>query len=274
MLGQEFYHQLIKKYSIVFGTLFNDLYIPKIDNNGNIISKSLVPLSYSPREKFFARNEDIKNAENLPAGNRKTTALRLPRMSYEIVDFKYQVDRKQNSTNKIYAGTSNNNNLKKTAYAPVPYDIIFNLYIMTKTQEDMFKIIEQILPYFTPDYTPNVEIIPDVFYDIPIVLDGIEKEDTYEGAIEERRIITATLTFTLKGILLGPVSETKRIKIIDINFYSDTAFKNKFESITIQPGLTPEGNPTTDINETIPYLDINIDDNYDYIVQIKQPDNE
>lgn len=263
MYGTTFYNQTTRRYVATFGTLFNNITITRDDNSGNQIQEMKVPIHYAPFQKILAR---IEGDPNLQA-----PAMTLPRMSFEITDISYNPERKLGSMNQIVRGTPSDSSSLTYRYNPAPYDISFQLNIMAKYAEDALKIVEQIFPNFKPDVTPSVKLLDDVdtYFDIPIVLNSISMEDTYEGDFQTRRAIIWTLTFTLKGYYFGPTSTKKVIKFVDVNFYDkiDTT-ASIVESINVQPGLTANGEPTTDIANTIPYADIDIDDDWAYIVRI------
>jgi hypothetical protein len=224
-----------------------------------------VPLNYGPMEKFLAR---IEQDQNLTA-----PSIRLPRMSFEMVSMVYDPERKLTPATYSVKGISSNDSAVKSQYTPAPYDLDFQLNIMVKYYEDGSKIVEQILPFFKPEFTVTARLIDDmdILVDIPIVLNSINVEDTYEGSYEDRRAIIWTLNFTLKGYFYGPIIERKIIKFANTNIYSAITATDPVSRITVQPGLTANGQPTSDINETVPYSDINIDDDWAYIVQIVDP---
>ena len=259
MLGTTYYHSLIQKYIAVFGTLFNNIVIEKNDSTG-VNQRMRVPLELGPREKFLSR---IRG--NSEQGNRKA-AIMLPRIGFEITSFTYAPQRKLPTLNKIYKTANGERN--KT-FMPVPYDMTINMAIVAKSVEEASRIVEQILPYFTPEFTISAKLIEDLdeVTDIPIVLNSVVMEDNYEGSYDERRTIVFNLDFTMKVLFFGPVSESKVIKFVDVKFRNDTT-NTAFSDIQIQPGLTANGEPTTDINETVPFTDIDADDNWDYIIQI------
>ena len=145
---------------------------------------------------------------------------------------------------------------------------------MTKYSEDGTKIIEQILPFFKPEFVVTAKLIDDMDLnlDIPIVLNSVSTEDTYEGSYDERRALIWTLNFTLKGYYFGPVAEKKIIKFVTANVHGSMTANSPYQSITVQPGLTANGQPTTDISQTIPYANINIDDDWAYLVQVEDND--
>ena len=263
MYGQRFYNETTRRYVAVFGTLFNDIVISRTTNDGSVTQQMKVPIHYAPMQKLLAR---LEQDPNLTA-----PAMTLPRMSFEIVGMSYDGERKIPSLNRIKAPESTDSTRFQSLYSPAPYNLEFQLNIMTKYNEDGTKILEQILPYFKPGVTPSVKIMDelDMYVDIPVVLNSVSNEDVYEGSFEERRALIWTLDFTLKGFYFGPVTKKKIIKFVDVNFYDslDTS-SDIIEGINIQPGLTANGEPTTDINETIAYSDIEFDDDWAYIVRI------
>lgn len=266
MLGNDFYFGLVRKYVAVFGTIFNNITIYRTET-GTATQQIKVPISYGPKEKTLAR------VEGDPKLNRPAAVV-LPRMSFEISSVRYASERKLPST--YFKSRKDSSGALNTQYIPVPYDIDFTLSVMAKNAEDATKIVEQILPFFTPDFTPTVHLVPemDIKMDIPIVLQSVVVDDQYEGNFEQRRAIIWTLQFVMKGYIFGPIrgpqgngSERPVIKIATVNT-RDMA-NTILETVTVKPGLTANGQPTTSEEDTIPYLDINADDDFGYIVTIE-----
>lgn len=257
-----FYNATTKKYIALFGTMFNKISIVRNDvTTGDPVQRMVVPISYGPYQKFLARlNQD-------PELNRKT-AITLPRMAFEITNMQYDGSRKVNSINKIISQQHQDVNSKSYQYVGSPYNLDFSLYIMTKYAEDGTQILEQILPFFKPEWTTTVKLIDNLDpLDIPLVLNSVNTEDLYESDFETRRSLLWTLNFTMKGWYFGPQRDNKVIKFIDIKTYTSTDTSSVAEGQTlIRPGLTPDGDPTTSINETIPYEEINIDDDWGIII--------
>lgn len=272
MFGHDFYFSLIRKYVITFGTIFNDINISREDAEGVQTSYMRVPLSYAPKEKMLAR------VIGDPAIDRPT-ATTLPRMSFEMGTLSYDGDRKLNTLGSVHFMSTDTSKVRRI-YNPVPYNIQFKLYIFVKNAEDGTKIVEQILPFFTPDWTPTVKLIPEmgVVLDIPIVLNSISQEDTYTDKFAERRSLIWTLNFTLKGYLYGPVKEKKVIKFANTTVYSASttdlvnAIGNTAPTVrvTVQPGLTANGEPTSNAALTIPYSEIEADDDFGYVINITE----
>ncbi len=219
MIPNYFYHGLMKKYVIYFGTLFNDITIERTDEGGTVVQDFLVPIAYGPKQKFIARLEQD------PTLN-KEIAINLPRISFEIIDFDYDGSRKLPTINKITTQNTVSASKISSSYNPVPYNIKFAMVIYTKNAEDSMKILEQILPYFTPEWTSTLNIIPELNLkiDIPLVLDDVTISDRYEGSYEnlERRYIFHTLQFVMKAYFFGPVTSGGIIKRAITNIYNST----------------------------------------------------
>jgi hypothetical protein len=263
MFGTSFYNETTRRYVAVFGTLFNDIRITRKDNSNTSIQTMTVPVNYGPMQKFLAR---LEQDPDLTAPQ-----ITLPRMAFEITGMSYDCERNLTPMNRYTKAIGTNDSSFNTRYTPAPYNITFQLNIMTKFQEDGTKIVDQILPYFKPDFTPTVKLLDDmdIYLDIPIVLDNVSMEDTYEGNFEQRRSLIWTLNFTLKGYYFGPAVEKKVIKFAKANFYTSLTANTQEEYVTVQPGLTANGMPTQDITQTVAYANINFDDDWDYITQIE-----
>ena len=202
-----FYHQVLRRTVIAFGSLFNDISIEHTDNSGNVKSILKVPLAYGPTQKFLARLEQSPDLS-------KPIQITLPRMSFEFTGLTYDPSRKSTTTQTFTAKSVTNGIETKKVYLPVPYNMQFELSIMSKLNDDALQIVEQILPYFQPAYTMTVELIDEINEkrDIPVVLENITMQDDYEGNFTTRRVLIYTLRFTAKTYLFGPVpSATKDI---------------------------------------------------------------
>lgn len=265
MFGQTFYHKTIRKYVAYFGTLFNDIYITRDTSSGNSYSTLKVPITYGPKQKTLARVNADPNL-NMPA------SIVLPRLSFELRSIAYSPTRKLNTASKGYVKKDPlEPNKNSYVYNPVPYDFTFSLYVMVKNAEDGTRILEQILPFFTPEWTATLNLIPSlgVKLDIPVVIQNVTSSDTYEGNFEQNRIITWQLDFSMYGYLFGPVKKANVITLANTNFFSslpDTS-PTVIERVTITPGLTAEGVGTTDPDLTIDRNMINEDDDWEYIIQ-------
>ena len=196
-----FYNEIFRSVIIGFGSMFNGIEIQHKNESDNSISTLRVPLAYGPTQKFLARIEQQANLN-------KSTQMSLPRMSFEFTDLQYDPTRKSTQTQQFVVKNSTGSEIKK-GYVPVPYNMTIQLSVMTKLNDDMLQIIEQILPYFQPTYNLPINFLGDFKEkrDVPIQLEGISMEDDYEGNFETRRALVYTLTFTAKTFLFGPLSD-------------------------------------------------------------------
>jgi hypothetical protein len=218
MFGTYFYHQRIRKSVAVFGAMFNNIYVLRQNAAGAVISQVKVPLSYAPRRSFL----DRINAASQGEAAERQVAIKLPRMSFEITNFGYDPTRQLTKiSNYNMAGTAVTNRSK--FYSPVPYNINFQLNIYAKAHDDALQIVEQILPYFNPQYTLTVKPItdyPSIKEDTPIVLNSVTFSDDYEGALEQRRSIIYTLDFDMKINFYGPINNQEVIRQVDAVVYN------------------------------------------------------
>ena len=214
MLGSTFYHQTIRKYVAVFGTLFNDINIERKNSSGTVVERLKVPLAYGPKQKWLLAIQETTS-------DRKVVATRTPRMGFAMTGVSYDSARKLNTIGRnVAANTSSTTSNMTTMYNPVPYNFDFQLFILVKNAEDGTQILEQVLPYFTPEFTVTVNTIPDmnIKADVPITLNSADVADEYEGDLSARRTITWTLSFTLKGFIYPNVTSGEIIKSIEVNF--------------------------------------------------------
>ena len=216
MLGTYFYHEIIRKTVISFGTLFNDIHVRHQDSTGKDISQIKVPISYGPKQKFLAR------IQQQPELN-KATQISLPRISFEMNNIQYDPSRKSGIAQTFKA--SDSGKLKKV-FMPVPYNLGFELNILTKLQDDSLQILEQILPFFQPGFTLTIDLVDQIGEkrDVPMVLENIAFTDDYEGNFETRRALIYTLSFTAKTYMFGPIADSTDglIRKVQVDYYSDS----------------------------------------------------
>ena len=189
MFGGHFYHQRIRSAVAVFGSLFNNINVVRTN------SQVKVPLSYAPKRDFIARLDAMTNGENAE----RQIAVKLPRMSFEIVAMNYDAQRQLPKTNNCIMPAAYGSGTR--IWTPVPYNINFQLNVYAKGQDDALQIVEQILPYFTPAYTLTMKPLDDfegIKEDTPVTLQGITFSDDYEAALEQRRTVIYTLDFEMK----------------------------------------------------------------------------
>lgn len=275
MFAETFFHDTIRKYVVLFGTLFNGIYINRVDSNDETIQSIKVPLRYGPKEKMLARLYGDPELNRAPA-------IVLPIISFEISALTYDGNRKAPSRGKFYSAADSTKSRKLYQYNPVPYNIDFTVSILAKNQVDATRIVEQILPYFTPDFTLSATLIPElgVVQDVPIIMTGVSQEDVYEGDFDGRRTITWTMQFTLKGFLYGPTRRLEAIKTAIVSLFPvsgdiDEAANNTFEyeTITTTPGLTVNGDPTSNSAASVGVANIDANDNYGYIIEFDEEVN-
>ena len=217
MIGQYFYNNSTRNVVVAFGTLFNTIQLHKKDGSGNIVQSMKVPLAYGPKQKWLSRLTEDPNLN-------KKVAVTLPRIGFEISGIAYDPARKLQKTvkvKKVADGTDTNQ--VKSGFMPVPYNINFELYVLSKNSDDALQIVEQILPFFQPDYTVTMKEVPelDIIRDVPIILNSVGYEDDYEGSFTSRRSIIYTLSFTAKYYMYGPVTASNIIRRVQVDQYAD-----------------------------------------------------
>ena len=208
-----FYNEILRRTIVAFGTLFNGITVKQTD------STIRVPLAYGPTQKFLARLEQAPDLN-------KSTAITLPRMSFEFTGLTYDPSRKVTTTQQYTVKDPDNGSESKKTYMPVPYNMQFELAIMCKLNDDALQITEQILPYFQPAYNVSVNLVGAINEkrDIPIVLENISFTDEYEGDFTTRRVLMYTFNFIAKTYLFGPVAESTDglIKKAQVDYYANT----------------------------------------------------
>tara|TARA_B100000941_G_scaffold180238_1_gene129234 strand:- start:642 stop:1511 length:870 start_codon:yes stop_codon:yes gene_type:complete len=241
MFGNHFYHQKIRKSVAMFGTMFNNLYVLRTNAAGNVLNQVRVPLSYAPRDKYLAR---IQADPDLQTGSR--IAIKLPRLSFEITAIQYDQNRKLPKMQRFNVPKKGAETGKRgSLYSPVPYIISFQLNAYARNQDDALQIVEQIIPYFSPQYTLTIrpfEEYPTIKEDVPITLNGVSFTDDFEGPLEQRRTIIYTLDFTMNINFYSDIRENALINraIVNTEFPGDSAGIN---NIVARHTITP--NPAT-----------------------------
>lgn len=243
MLDQRFYWGTIRKAIVAFGNMFNNITIERKDAAGNVVQLQRVPLAYSPQQKFLAKIKQQPNVDNT------NFQVILPRMGFEMVSLDYDPNRKISPMQQ--SRTINSSTTASAQYAPTPYNINVLLYIYAKNQDDGLQIIEQILPYFNPDYNLTIHAIPELSInnDLPIILTSIGFVDDYEGDMTTRRAIMWTLSFVMKLNFYGPVSKQGIINRVTTNTFRDAALSSQQSRIIVQgtgdlANTIPDGNVT------------------------------
>ena len=254
MLGQQFYHETMRKVVVAFGTIFNNINIVRTNSSGAVTQSMKVPLAYGPKQKFLTRLREDPNLN-------KKVALTLPRIGFEISGIAYDPSRKLNSIQKFKK--TNNSESGKTMssqFMPVPYNMDFELVVMAKQSDDALQIVEQILPFFQQDYTItlNDNTSMGTTRDVPIILTGVTYSDEYEGSFEDRRVLTYTMSFTAKFYLYGPVTDQKVIKQVQVDQYTDMPVNapKREQRYTVAPSpVTADADDNFGFNETTSFFE-------------------
>ena len=246
MLGQYYYHEIVRKTIIAFGTLFNDIHIRHQDGDGNDVSDMKVPLAYGPSQKFLARLTQ-------QADLNKPIQITMPRMSFEMTSIQYDSTRKSSLVQTFK--TCDDGSKVKKVFMPVPYNIGFELNILSKLNDDSLQILEQILPYFQPHFNLTVDLVQSIGEkrDIPIVLESVNFQDDYEGNFDTRRALIHTLQFTAKTYLFGPIADSSDglIRKVQVDMYSSTdrATAKREMRYTVTPTAKEDKNNDGVINQ-------------------------
>ena len=250
-----YYHEILRRTIISFGTLFNGIEIKHDDSDGDVSSVIKVPLAYGPTQKFLAR---LQKSPDL----NKPTQISLPRMSFEFVGLQYDGSRKVTTTQTFKSETVGIATAIRKTYMPVPYNMSFELAVFTKLNDDMLQIVEQILPYFQPAYNLSVDLVSTIGEkrDIPVIIENITMEDDYEGDFTTRRSLIYTFRFTAKTYLFGPVGSRAEgdkdlIKKATIGYIAGGYTKTPSRDVTysVEPRATKayDSNVTTNLSVDI-----------------------
>ena len=207
----QFYNGSIRRMVVAFGSIFNQIKISRTESTG--VHNIEIPLAYAAKEKYKVRLASDPTLIN-------PMQITLPRMAFDITGFVYDPTRKRNSVQKSLIRDTITSEMKYT-FAEVPYNIDFGLYIYTRNMDDGLQIVEQILPYFSPEFvvTVNFDDTVNKGVDIPIYLNSVSSEEDYEGDFQTRRSIIFTLNFTMKSYIFGPVKSYEEIRKMDTKMF-------------------------------------------------------
>lgn len=279
MFGSNFYHASIRKYVIMFGNMFNDIVIRRYNTAGVAIQTIAVPIAYGPKEKWFVRQADDPS-------NSKSVSVQLPRIGFEMTSMTYDSTRQTPQTIRIYAANTTSSDTAKiyTQQRPTAWNFTFVLSILVKNADDGAQILEQILPYFTPDFNNAVNLIPKMgqTLNVSTSLNDVSVEDTYEGSYAERRALIYNLTFTVKGWVFGPIKTSGIIKRVQVDSEIGSGNSNvtinnegpltsaRVVRIITTPGMFANGSPTSNSAASISPRLIGPDDDYGFAVDITE----
>lgn len=260
----------LRNYVVYFGRVFSEMRITRTDpTSNNQTSLVRVPLSYSGRDRNLLRME-IKpgspESENCPPG-----FLVLPHMGFELTGIAFDPDRNQPIMSRVVRKDNDDLNKLKRTYTPSPYNLNFRLYVMSKNMTEGNQIIEQILPFFRPEFTATLQLIPamNIDHDIPIILNSVNFEDIYQGELTQgRRTVMWTLDFTMKAYFYSPVLSKPIIKVSNNQFFvGNTSTTNTVVmKYTVTPGLDANGDATSNADVAIAYANVAVDDTFGYVV--------
>lgn len=224
--NKHFYHGIIRSYVVAFGNIFNSIHVVRVDKNGIEVEREKVPLAYGPKNKYLYRNEQNSDLN-------EKYAIKLPRISFEMIEMKYDASRKTPSTQKL-RGENVTNGTKSYQYNAVPYEFLFDVNIMAKNTDEALQIVEQIVPFFSPDYTMTINVIPELNHklDIPVTIATITMDDNWDTDFKERRDIVWNIQMALKGFLYAPTRESKIILQAEweIDGYDGQVFSSGIET--------------------------------------------
>jgi hypothetical protein len=278
LFNQLFYFNLTRKYVTLVGALFDDIFIPRFIEGPSLTELVKVPITYAPKDKMMARVlEDPEIA--------RKAGVVLPMISFERGAMNYDGSRKLSTLNRASIGLTNSPSSMNFQYVPVPYNIDFKVYVYTKSVEDESKIIEQILPFFTPDWTTTVKLIPEmnVTMDIPVILNKINYSDNYDDKYPQRRAIVSSIDLTVKGYFYGPIKTDPIIQFANMHFYTPMNIKDLKNAVgnsalqeymNISPGQNSNGQPvyywggTSTNTGSIPANTIWANSDYGYVTTI------
>ena len=230
MLGTTYYHQTIRKYVAVFGTLFNDINIQRKNSSGEIVDHIKVPIAYEAKDKMLLRVRRGSKAD-------ESIGISLPRMGFDLNGIVYDPVRKLNTLGVTYAAnTAAGSGTMLKQYNPVPYNFDFTLSAMVDNSEDGAQIFEQIVPFFTPEFNVSVNLIHsmNIKPDISIALTDVTIEDSYEGELTIRREIIWTLNFMMKGYIYPDIKSGSVTKTVLVHLRTTTAEPAVPEFITLE----------------------------------------
>ncbi len=249
MLSTHFYNEAIRKTVVGFGTLFNNIEVQRKDpETKDVLEVQKVPLGYGPKDKFLTRIEQNPD----PTPGRPYEYMRLPRMYFEMTSIGYDGARKTSPIRKYRNIVDDNGNEVKVQYVPIPYNMTFDLGILAKNQDDGLQILEQILPYFQPNFNITINFIPDMDEkrDVAIVLNNIDYSDEWDDSFMTRRMIDWKLSFNAKSYIYGPFNQSDVIrKAIIYETIGDLQESRRATKLTYTPKALEDKNNDTVIDQ-------------------------
>ncbi len=231
MLGHNaFYHNVIRKYIVAFGSLFNDVHVIRSDSAGNIVKDIKVPITFASKDRT---RYELNSVHSNASGQYQIGSI-LPRLSYVLSNnIEFDNMRPLNPLHKRKGQIDSTTFTETDIMVGRPFNFSFQLSIWTKYIDDMFQIVEQILCFFQPDYHVTVKEIPELNIEssIPIVYQGCSPNFETEFDDNSWRVIRFDIDFTLKGWIYPPIKDSSIINNIRMNFYSDLDSDKKISII-------------------------------------------
>jgi hypothetical protein len=213
---EPFYNETIRNTVIAFGSLFNEIYLKRKKSDGSDFLFK-VPITYAPKEKFVRMLDEYSKLKD--QRNPIDIGQILPRIGFNIQTLNYDSERKRTTISKRYFQNPESDKID-FEYAEVPFSVDFELNITARTMDDALQILEQVLAYFSPDFTVTVNFSErHKRVDIPITLTGVANEVDFEGDTSTQRSIIFTLTFEAKTFVYGPMKTGKIITKVDSTIY-------------------------------------------------------
>ena len=243
--NQPYYHGITRKIIVAFGQIFSDIKIQRFNKSNTVEQLIDVPVSYGNKEKWYSRAKEESEIDT-------RVLISLPRIGFEIAGIQYDASRKLNKFTQYRPCSPNTNGQFLSTYTPVPYTLTLNVYVITKTLDDMFQIVEQIIPFFAPQYDLTINALPElgIVKDVPISLAGVQLDDSYEGPMATRREVVGTLTFTAKVEFIGPYQNVTSQMITSVKTKIDAGGTVGREVDVTAVGI-PDTVPPTPDNFTI-----------------------
>jgi len=222
-----FYNKAVRKLTVAFGSLFNNIHVVRTNSAGTTTSQIRVPLGYGPKQKWIRR---LRESNSLDADS-NDVEITLPRLSFEMNAIIYDPNRKKNTMQKRWYRHEENEKVY-TNYIEVPYDFEFSVSAMVKFMEDGLCIMEQILPYFTPEFTVTINFNDiNQSVDVPIILNSVTVNEDYEGDFDARRLISFDMSFTAKTNVFGPTKSSKAIQTAIATIWQPDSFYHDGSSL-------------------------------------------
>jgi hypothetical protein len=218
LAGEYFNLKTIRRYTLAFAKVFSNIYVEREDPYSVVQQSFRVPLTQSSKRKFWIQLKQDS------AGYDRSIAILLPRICFVLTNISLDVDRKKNSINRYKKSDPTDENKMLSCFEPMPWNLQYSMTIWSTSESDSHQILEQILPYFDPNYAITVNELPEfgIKRSIPIELNDVSYDlsmDLTEDA-GSVRVVLWNLNFTLKGYLYKPIKSAAIIKKVTTRLWS------------------------------------------------------